>query len=154
MKRNILFSVFALLLGSCQSANNDAYERKTENSGELIISQSVEKLEGSDCVESKYIGIEGKPSEIYAAYDTLLKIASDSLWIKLSYDKSGVVRFYAFQALFAKKSPRVAEVISRLKNDTAFICSLGGDLKLYGTVGSFVRKTPGLDSLKKNNAVK
>jgi hypothetical protein len=144
MKLYILISIFVTVVG-CRNLD----KRNVEKPKELPISQLITELEESKCVETKYVGIEGRPSETYAVYEKLLEAAPDSLWWNLTYSKSGVMKFDAFQALSRKRDPRLVEIINRLKNDTSSIRYRSADVEIPGTVGFFVRHASDFDSVNR-----
>jgi hypothetical protein len=82
----------------------------------------ISAIESSENIESKHIGIEGRKSYIYCCYEKLLETASDSLWVKLSYSKSPVMRYYAYKALFSRESTNLQSVRNRLIKDSSQVC--------------------------------
>lgn len=74
---------------------------------------------GGAPVEQAHVGFTGEPSEIYALYAALLRVAPDTLWRKLTFSKKPVMRYYAFKALMEKKDPGLPQVIARLEKDSA-----------------------------------
>ena len=145
MRRFSFIFILIFLVGCDTRSKREIDEDKKRGMSSLIVS-----LEGSSCVESKYIGYAGTPSQTYEIYDRLLKIVPDSLWWRLTFSKSGVMRYYAFQTLLMKNDPRLVEVVNRLKNDTTFICCHRADLDLSNTVGFLVRHASYQSSAKIN----
>ncbi|GGB19872.1 hypothetical protein [Puia dinghuensis] len=103
-----------------------------------IIHQLVFDLEYSSCVIIGGVGITGKDNPAADAYKTLLRIAPDSVWVRLSYSEKPVVRMYAFEALLSKKSPDLERVKNRLKKDTATVCEIFGDVSMTSSIGELV----------------
>ena len=104
------------------------------NSPDYLISL----IEASEQIESKYIGFEGRESHVYNSYEKLLDIVSDSLWVKLSYSKSPVMRYYACRALFSNGSDNFLSVRDRLKKDTAHIRFQSFDVIYSYTLGALI----------------
>jgi hypothetical protein len=129
-------------------------ERKIENVADDHTARLIAQLENGDCVEGKYNGVEKKLSKTFAIYDSLLKTASDSVWYKLTYDKSAVARCYAFQALFTKKSNGIDSIANRMEGDTDSICYKENIYQLNCTVGWFVKRILNQDSSVKKVIVK
>lgn len=86
-------------------------------------------------------GITGKDNPTADAYKSLLSIASDSVWVRLSYSEKPVVRMYAFKALYSKNSTDLEEVTSRLKTDTVSVCDISDDFQLTAPIAKFVSLT-------------
>lgn len=108
------------------------------------------QLDLSDRVITGGVGFTGKDNPTADAYKSLLQIAPDSVWVRLSYSEKAVVRMYAFEALHSKNSPELEEVTSRLKTDTAVVCEVSGDLEITTSIAQFVsmvrrRKDKGKD---------
>ena len=143
--KSILSLLILLFFNSCGSESGKETPINKTNSMESLITE----LEVSNCVESKYIGIERIESKTYSVYDSLLRIAPDSLWWNLTYSRSAVARCYAFQTLFAKKYPRLGEVLSRLSIDTDSICYFKDQYKYKATVSSFVMNITKEDTVAK-----
>ncbi len=83
-------------------------------------------------VQDSHIGYAGSPSEQYANYEALLKIATDKELIKLSKDTNYVVATYATFGLIERKNPFFLDVFSLfIKNDqkvkVMYGCSAGED---------------------------
>ena len=96
------------------------------------------ELEHSSRVITGGVGFTGKDNPTADAYKSLLQIAPDSVWVRLSHSEKPVVRMYAFEALYNKNSPDLEEVISRLKTDTAAVCEISGDMKTTSSIGQIV----------------
>jgi len=103
------------------------------DTGELI--RTIEK---SRCFCGEFTGIGGEKSETYLNFQMLLKVASDSLWFKLSFSKSPVMRLYAFHALEIKNKKMRDIVKLRLESDTATVVWRNSDEVVYCTVGFYV----------------
>lgn len=142
MKRHILIPVIVVITGC-----HNSIKAKVEKVHGANLAELVAKLEDGDCVESRYNGVEKTPSETFAIYDSLLKVAPDSLWHKLTYDRNPVVRCYAYQALFTRNAPEVAQIGYRLENDTDSICYKENIYQLTGTVGWFIKRIKNKDTL-------
>ena len=99
----------------------------------------ISRIESSENIESKHIGFTGEKSIIYSYYEKLLEIASDSLWIELSYSKSAVMRYYAYQALLSKGNIRFLSVRNRLIKDTSCVCFHTFDMINCLTLGSRIK---------------
>ena len=95
----------------------------------ININDLISTIESSKYIEREYIGGWGaKKSYIYGCYEKLLEIASDSLWIELSYSKSPVMRYYAYKALLSKESSEFPAVRNRLIRDTSPVCTYSCDI--------------------------
>jgi hypothetical protein len=107
----------------------------------VVIHQLIFQLEHSICVIIGGVGITGKDSPSSDSYKTLLRIAPDSAWVRLSYSKNPVARMYAFEALLSKNSPDLERVRGRLKNDTAVVCEISDDVTVTSSIGDLVSLT-------------
>jgi hypothetical protein len=140
-----LFIVAGLMSCNAKPASQPG---KTLSSGDLSgkavsgrdqeIENLVFTLRCSDCAYFGGIGIEGKESPVFDAYKRLLKIAPDSLWVRLSYSDKPVVRLYALEALVKKNSPLLDGVERRLKNDSAGVCTIADDLGISYSISDAV----------------
>ena len=92
----------------------------------LTADDLISIIEASEYIEAKHIGFIGEKSKIYSCYEKLLEIASDSLWIELSYSKSPVMRCYAYQALLLKENINLPSIRNRLIKDTSSVCTYSG----------------------------
>jgi hypothetical protein len=102
------------------------------------IQELVFRLEHSSCVITGGVGITGAENSAAVAYQKLLRIAPDSVWLALSHSKKPVARMYAFRALHFKNSPDLDRVRSRLRNDTALVCEIADDVTITTSIGDFV----------------
>jgi hypothetical protein len=105
-----------------------------------VINELVFQLEYSSCVITGGAGFTGKVYPQADAYKTLLRVAPDSVWVRLSYSEKPVVRMYAFDALFSKNSPELEGVRSRLKNDKAAVCEVFDDVTVTSSIGDIVSR--------------
>lgn len=141
MKKQILFIILLLLCIGC----NIKQENKLELYINEIYSDSIyclnfrnvddidgliSMIESSKKIEGEYIGFTAEKSEIYTCYKTLLELASDSLWIELSYSKSVVMRYYAYRALLSKGNVNLLSIRNRLIKDTTQVCYHSGCLTI------------------------
>ena len=145
MEKYILF-ILLLFTVSCNTKQENKVNLDTIDMNE-IDSNSIDKwtflkvddlisaIESSENIESKYIGFEGRKSYIYSCYEKLLEVASDSLWVKLSYSKSPVMRYYACMALLSNKSANFISVKNRLLKDTTEVCYHAMDVTICITLG-------------------
>ena len=97
-------------------------------------------LKQSKCVYGKHIGIEGKTSKEYEAFEKLNKQVSDSFLFSLINYKSSVVRIYAYNALVERNITLSKEAQNYLKNDTAIICTQTNDIGLNCSISTYVTK--------------
>ena len=103
------------------------------------IDNLISMIESSKNIESEYIGYTGERSKVYICYKELLEIASDSLWVKLSYSKSVAMRYYAYEALLMKESTNLSSVRNRLLKDTTQVCFHTYDIMICNcTLGELV----------------
>lgn len=130
---SILLMLFAL--AACKATHRKHLVAMPDS---LRIERLIAAIEESPRVEDAHIGISGSPSEIYAFYDSLLRIAPDTLWRKLTYSKKPVMRYYAFKALMEKKDPDLQKVITRLEKDKAPVEVVSGCTGLKGSLCFFV----------------
>jgi hypothetical protein len=141
----LLLALF--VFGRCELKSNNMHGEKkvdsrmvklanvysdSENVGRLI-----EILERSDCYYGKRVGIEGKISDVYQAYEDLKENVSDSVWVKLSYSRSGVMRVYAYQALENNRSLQ-KQLKKRLENDSTKVCFKISDMESIETIMEFI----------------
>ena len=140
MKKNIFFILLILIFG-CKMKNKKEEEINLLAIKEASINRMILKIESSKCYESKHIGFTGENSILYETYETLNQIASDSLWLKLTYSKSPVMRCYAYHAILSKQNNKlINEVKSRLINDTTRLDFYSCDIyEKGGTVSNFVK---------------
>ncbi|HOF17194.1 MAG TPA: hypothetical protein PLF32_03915 [Bacteroidales bacterium] len=144
MKIYILF----VLLFVCISCNTKERKNSTfkdsidsvlkVNSREYI-NDKISVIESSKQIEGKHIGYGGQISGIYSCYEILLKNISDSLWIELSYSKSPVMRYYAYQALLSKGNIKFLSVWNRLRKDTSSVCFQTCDVIFGGDLGFHIK---------------
>jgi hypothetical protein len=99
----------------------------------------IRSIEESSCVESEYIGFGGGESAVYASFRRLDHLISDSIWLKLSYDRKPVMRAYAYWALLRRNSPLLPKIRDHLKNDRATFCYYSADVMYQDRVRDFVR---------------
>ena len=85
-------------------------DQKAIGGGDHEIEKLAFTLRTSGCAYFGGIEIEGSESRVFNAYKRLLKIAPDSLWVRLSYSDKPVVRFYALEALVQRNSPLLDSV--------------------------------------------
>ncbi|MEN9998762.1 MAG: hypothetical protein RI922_1752 [Bacteroidota bacterium] len=83
-------------------------------------------------VQDSHIGYAGTPSEQYANYEALLKIATDKELIKLSKDTNYVVATYATFGLIERKHPFFLDVFRLFMKNDQYVkvmsgCSAGED---------------------------
>ena len=110
------------------------YERTLRSAATLL-----RAIEESSCVESEYIGFVGRESAVYASFRRLDYLISDSIWLKLSYDRKPVMRAYAYWALLKRNSPLLPKIRGHLKNDRGTFCFYSADVMYPESVSDFVR---------------
>jgi hypothetical protein len=101
----------------------------------------VESLETSNCVYGKVVGLGGKKSPVYENYEKLFNLLNDTAWYKLCQSKGASMRFYAYKALYSKKSPLINEAWELLKNDRTSICWQSNDLELNCSLNYLIEKS-------------
>ena len=95
----------------------------------FTINDLISTIESSKYIERKYVGgWAARKSHIYDCYEKLLEIASDSLWVELSYSKSPVMKYYAYNALFSKGNINSLSIRNRLIGDTSSVCTHSCDI--------------------------
>ena len=106
------------------------------------IDDLISVIESSKDIEGEYVGgWATKKSHTYNCYKTLLEIVSDSLWVELSYSKSPVMRYYAYEALLTRESANLSSVRSRLLKDTTQVCFHTCDIIICNcTLGKLIEK--------------
>ena len=99
----------------------------------------ISTIELSENIESEHIGFNAEKSYIYSCYTDLLEVASDSLWLELSYSKSAVMRYYAYKALLSKESTNLHSIRNRLIKDTSHVCLYAMDIMICNlTLGNLI----------------
>ena len=128
MKKYVWFILLLFTVGCYPDIENEAfYMNETDSNSTkewdfLDINDMIFAIESSENIEREYIGIERRKSCIYSCYEKLLKIVSDSLWIKLSYSKNPVMRYYAYNALLTRKNDNISSIRNRLIKDRESVC--------------------------------
>ena len=149
MKKYIWF-ILLLLFVSCYPNHveedevidvNETDSNPTDNwsfMDTMDINDLISAIESSENIEGEHIGMEGRKSYIFSCYEKLLEVASDSLWVKLSYSKSPVMKYYAYKALFSKENTNLQSVRDRLIKDTSQVCFHITDRILCSPFNSFI----------------
>jgi hypothetical protein len=127
-KIGILLLIF--ILCSCN-------EQKKKSNSILSISEIVKGIELKNRVEAQSIGIANKPSKQWNKYEQLEKTATEEQLIALTDHKNSVVRCYAFQALAARNSSCVFNVLLKHLHDTTTVSTLNGDMGCDMYVGDY-----------------
>lgn len=134
--------VISILLFSCtgQESKKETILTETEylkfDTTESI-EEIVSAIEEGGCIESAHIGIAGSPSEQYARYELLKKIATIEELTILTSHKNSAVRCYAFQALAAKNGKNIFNVLLNHLHDTCSILIRSSCLGLDCFVGDY-----------------
>jgi hypothetical protein len=86
----------------------------------------VDGIAEGNSVESSHIGYGGSPSDQYAKYEQLKKVATVEQLTALTDHKISTVRCYAFQALASKKTDNVFTVLLKHLHDTSSVYTQSG----------------------------
>ncbi len=97
----------------------------------------VDGIEKGNSVESSHIGEGGSPSDQYAKYEQLKKIATVEQLTALTDHKNSAVRCYAFQALAAKKADNVFTVLLKHLHDTSSVETQSGCIVMTEYTGDY-----------------
>jgi len=140
--------ILLYLLQACTNVNTSKKgdhesTRRVRSLDDLIAHQTdtaalIRSIEGSPCVESEYIGFVGRKSYVYASFQRLDQLISDTAWLKLSYNSKAVMKAYAYWALMKRKSALLPVIRDHLKNDTATICFISADVTSSWAIGYFI----------------
>ena len=116
---------------------DDALSDFPELRGESI-KVLAQRLELSPCVYGRREGIEGRPTIVYAAFERLNQLVSDSFWFTSIYNSSAVMRVYAYNALRKRNSSLAKQAREFLKDDTSVVCFISYDTPMSYSVGNYV----------------
>lgn len=143
--------IFVLLLFfSCQDKNSKKHTSIPSSGKDMdyaviqnayTVEDLIASLETSDCVYGKVVGLGGKKSAIYENYEKLYNLLNDTTWYKLCQSKGVSMRFYAYKALYGKKSPLINKAWELLKNDRSSICWKSNDLELNCSLNYLIEKS-------------
>lgn len=105
---------------------NDKIGGKTDSLAEQ--KSILKQLRSCKSVTDKYIGIAGSLSESYRIAESLWNVSSVETLIKLTNDKSPVVRCYAFLGLIEKKVDYevLKNIVDKHKKDNKNITTING----------------------------
>jgi len=106
---------------------------------ETNIQTLITGIELSDRVYIGGIGITGEESREYDCYKRLCEICPDSVFVRLSFNKSAVVRLYAYYALLKKNKTLALRVQERLLNDKKLVSCQSGCIIMKMPISSFVQ---------------
>ena len=133
MSTGLFTTIFGICLVCLQSCGGDLQNRQTTTENAATVPDSkvqtdkrsrealISIIENSDCFYGKMIGITGNPSSVHEAYEELRSFADDSLWLRLSFSKSVVMRLYAYRALEGNEQLR-EQLQLRYLNDSSEVC--------------------------------
>jgi hypothetical protein len=120
----ILNIIIIFLLYAC---NNQPVNNRQEIKPD--INGLVKSIEQSDCYYGKVVGLAGKEPSVYAAFENLDKIVTDSFWLHMSHSTYPVMRLYSYRALESRNQEMASQVRERLKEDTAIVCWRANDME-------------------------
>ncbi|MBI3260642.1 MAG: hypothetical protein HYZ54_14380 [Ignavibacteriae bacterium] len=138
--------LFLLMINSCglQNDTDKSTERPLLSKDAVISSENIPKLrtivdeiEKNNCVASSHIGFAGSPSSQWTRYEQLEKVATVEQLVKLTNHKNPTVRCYAFEALVAKNSDKVFNILLDHLHDMASVSTLSGCLGWGESVGNY-----------------
>lgn len=130
-------SLFLICCGQERSKKIVSKTDKTLINSSLKLKKVVESIAKENRVESSHIGEAGSPSEQYARYEVLKKIATVGQLIELTDYDNSAVRCYAFQALASKKSDKIFNILLKHLKDTSQIETQSGCIGMSQLVGDY-----------------
>jgi hypothetical protein len=142
MRNVLVYLIFFTCLIGCKHRNvrSDSLSKTKfpEVERQKDINVLIRTIESSDALYGKAVGINGETNFVYSSFERLSRLASDSLWFKLSYSSSPVMRAYAYDALKSKNQLMALDVANRLKDDTTKIRWISSDMSITCSVNYYI----------------
>jgi len=105
-----------------------------ENLKEKNKNQLIENIKG-DFITSAFTGIEGKLSETFLDYKSLLKIITEDELVQLTNSEDSGLRFCGFKGLAELKSEQTFETLKNVISDTTKFTKISGCVIYDSTIG-------------------
>lgn len=136
---NTVMVVLCIIYSFSCKAQDDQQGQSQSGSNNIPVDLKgiVDAIEKGSTVESSHIGEGGVPSKQWEKYEQLKKVANADQLIPLTNHKSPAVRCYAFQALAAKSSGKVFNVLLAHLTDTSKVKTQSGCILSNEFVGDY-----------------